>query len=46
MFAQKKFQALKVMFERFGISFKMLSIVELTELGRQNFKLGLYSEIF
>ena len=46
MFAQKKFQILRVMFDRLGISFKMFSIVDLIELGGQNFRLGLYSENF
>jgi hypothetical protein len=46
MFAQKKFQILRVMFDRFGINFKMFSIVELTELCGQNFRLGHYSENF
>ena len=34
MFAQKLFQILRVMLDRFGFSLKMFSIVELTELGR------------
>jgi hypothetical protein len=44
MVAQKKIHFLVVMPERFGINFKMFPIVELTKLGGQNFKLGLYSE--
>ncbi len=34
------------MSDLFGIRFKMLPIVELTKLRRQNFKLGLYLENF
>jgi hypothetical protein len=32
--------------DRFGNSFKMFLIVELTKLGSQNFRLDLYSGIF
>jgi hypothetical protein len=35
-----------MMTELFGIRFKMFPIVELTKLGGQNFKVGLYSENF
>jgi len=44
MFAEKKIHAPGVMPDQFGIRFKMFPIVELTKLGGQNFKLGLYSE--
>ena len=44
IFAQKKFQILRMMFDQFFLSFKMFSIVELSELGGQNFKLGIYSK--
>ncbi len=33
-----------MMSDQFGIRFKMFSIVELTKLGGQNFKLEFYSE--
>jgi hypothetical protein len=41
MVAQKKIQGLRMMFDRFGMSFKMFSIVELTELGQHDFNIGL-----
>jgi hypothetical protein len=44
MFAQKKIHAPEMMSHQFGIRFKMFPIVELTKLGGQNIKLGLYSE--
>jgi hypothetical protein len=44
MFAEKKIHAPGMMSDQFGIRFKMFPIVELTKLGGQNFKLGLYSE--
>jgi hypothetical protein len=46
MVAQKKIHAPGMMSDRFGIRFKMFLIVELTKLGGQNIKLGLYSENF
>ncbi len=46
MFAEKKIQAPGMMSDQFGIRFKMFLIVELTKLGGQIFKLGLYSENF
>jgi hypothetical protein len=46
MFAEKKIHAPWMMSDQFGIRLKMLPIVELTKLGGQNFKLGLYSENF
>jgi hypothetical protein len=46
MVAQKKIHAPGMMPDQFGIMFKMFSIVELTNLEGQNFKLGLYSEKF
>jgi hypothetical protein len=46
MVAQKKIHAPEMMSDQFGIRFKMFPIVELTKLGGQNFKLGLYSENF
>jgi hypothetical protein len=44
MFAQKKIHAPEMMSDQFGVRFKMFPIVELTKLGGQNLKLGLYSE--
>jgi hypothetical protein len=41
---QKKFQILRMMFDRFGISFKMFPIDELAKLCGQNFNIGLNSE--
>jgi hypothetical protein len=46
MVAQKKIHAPEMMPDQFGIRFKMFLIVELTKLGGQNIKLGLYSENF
>ena len=46
MFAEKKIHAPGLMSNQFEIRFKMFPIVELTKLGGQNFKLGLYSENF
>ena len=46
MIAQKKIHAPGMMSDQFGIGFKMFPIVELTKLGGQNFKLGLYSGNF
>jgi hypothetical protein len=40
----KNFQVPEVMFDHFGMGFKMFLIVELTKLGGQNFKLERYSE--
>ncbi len=42
MFAEIKIHATGVMSDQFRIRFKMFAIVELTKLGGQNFKLGLY----
>ena len=46
MYAEKKIHAPGMMSDQFGVRFKMFPIVELTKLGGQNFKLGLYSENF
>jgi hypothetical protein len=46
MVAQKKIHAPEMMFDQFGVRFKMFLIVELTKLGGQNIRLGLYSENF
>ena len=46
MVAQKKIHAPEMMSDQFGIRFKMFPIVDLTKLGGQNIKLGLYSENF
>jgi hypothetical protein len=46
MVAQKKIHAPEMMSDQFGIKFKMFLIVELTKLGGQNIKLGLYLENF
>ncbi len=42
----KKIHSPGMMSDWFGIRFKMFLLVELTKLGGQNFKLGLYSEMF
>jgi hypothetical protein len=44
MVAQKKIHAPEMMSDRFRIRFKMFHIVQLTKLGGQNIKLGLYWE--
>jgi hypothetical protein len=44
MVALKKIDGM--MSDQFGVRFKMFPIVELTKLGGQNFKLGLYLENF
>ena len=44
MVAQKKIHVPGMMSDQFEIRFKMFLIGELTKLGGQNFKLGLYSE--
>ena len=46
MYAERKIHAPGMMSDQFGVRFKMFPIVELTKLGGQNFKLGLYSENF
>ena len=46
IFTEKNFNAPGMMPDQFGIRFKIFPIVELTLLGEQNFKLGLYSEKF
>ncbi len=42
MFAEIKIHATGMMSDQFRIRFKIFAIVELTKLGGQNFKLGLY----
>ncbi len=44
--ALKNFHASGMISDQFGFRFKMLPIVELTELGGENFKLGLYLKNF
>ncbi len=46
MFAEKKIHAPGMMSNKFGITFKIFPIVELTKLEGQNFKLGPHSENF
>ena len=46
MVAQKKIHAPGMMSDQYGVRFKMFPVVDLTKLGGQNRKLGLYSKNF